>query len=63
MSATLLLLMNSLCQMLDTACVSGVLLKNDCICMTKASEYEGGRGGLKGGRRQTGTHGQMHWDH
>lgn len=57
MSAALLLLMNSLCQMLDTACVSRVLLKNDCICMTKADGFrvlrrEGGVGGLKGGRRQ-----------
>lgn len=67
MSATLLLLINSLCQMLDTACVSRVLLKNDCICTTKADGFrvlrrKGGVGGLKGGMRQTGTLGQTHWD-
>lgn len=70
MSAALLLLMNYLCQMLDTACVSRVLLKNDCICMTKADGFrvlrrEGARvgwGGSEGGRRQTGTLGQTHWD-
>lgn len=49
MSPTLLLSMNSLCQMLDTACVSRVLLKNDLICMTKADGFrvvtrEGGVG-------------------
>ena len=67
MSATLLLLMNSLCQMLDTACVSWVLLKNNFICMTKADGFrvlrmEGGVGGLTGGKRQTGTLGQTHWN-
>lgn len=54
MSAALLLLMNYLCQMLDTACVSRVLLKNDCICMTKADGFrvlrrEGGGGRVGGG--------------
>lgn len=58
MSATLLLLMNSLCQTLDTACVSRVLLKNDFICMTKADGFrvlrrEGGRGGGSEGRQET----------
>lgn len=59
--------LHSLCQTLDTACVSRVLLKNYCICMTKADGFrvlkrEGGVEGLKGGRRQTGTLGQTHWD-
>jgi len=39
MSATPLLFMNSLCQMLDTACASRVLLKNGPICMTKAHGF------------------------
>lgn len=58
MSASMLLLMNSMCQMLDTACVSKVLLKNDHICMTKADgfrELKSEGGGLQGGRRRTET--------
>lgn len=48
----------SLCQMLDTACVSGVLLKNDRICMTKADGFrvrsrEGEGGGGSEGRQET----------
>lgn len=58
MSAALLLLMNSLCQMLDTACVSRVLFFKNGICMTKADGFRVLRregwvgGGLKGSRRQ-----------
>lgn len=60
LSAALLLLMNSLCQMLDTACVSWVLLKKRlhlhdkgwCLQGTK----DGGRGGGSDGRQET------HWD-
>lgn len=49
MSAALLLLMYSLCQKLDTACVRRVLLKNDCICMTKEDGFRVlGRGGVEG---------------
>lgn len=39
MSATLLLLMNSLWQMLDTAYVNRLLLKNGSICMTKPNGF------------------------
>lgn len=54
MSAAPLLLMNSLCQMLDTAYASRVLLKNGRIYMTKADGFrvlrrEGGREGWGGG--------------
>lgn len=47
MLTALLLLMNSLCQMLDTSCASGILLKNYSIYMIKADQEvassEGGR--------------------
>lgn len=39
MSAALLLLMNSLWQMLDTAYVNRLLLKNGSICMTKPDGF------------------------
>lgn len=52
MSTALLVGMNSLCQMLDTACVRRALLKNYHIYMTKADGFrvlkrgrEGGEGG------------------